>query len=560
MKRCFRLAHWPLNQNGNEKTRRFDAENKGVLFTGSEAVFNGSAALTVPDSPPLRLGTNDFSILLRFRADRPIAGSPGTLLSKFDPTLRNGLAFLLASETPGYCGTGDTVHLQFGLDDGYTGAWTDCGQPEPENPLITALTPYEGALYAGIADALDPQRAAHVYRWEGGTQWTDCGRLGNDPACRSVMSLLAHNGHLYAGSGCWDWERASGRWPGFKPAFARVYLWEGGTQWKDLGQIGTSARVLSLAGFDGNLFAGLDRRGGGHVFRLHNGRWEDLGAPNGDNVENLLGVGSTLYAATHQFLFQWHGGDRWQPIAERPFDVSQIHAIALFNGRLHLGTWPQGFVLRLEPDGRWINTGRLGLPPDTAAPDCNEVNDLCVHNGKLYAGVIPKAEVYRYEHDGVWTLMGRLGGRPDWSPFNYETWCRVTALASFDGLLMAGTGSCHGRAGPHVNPEGSLGRVCALQTGLAVAYHRDVGSGWNSVAVRRRGRRLDLFLNGLPVASAESPERTPFTVSNTAPLELGNGTNSAFRGAMRDVQIWIGALPDETIAEWNATGTMGSTV
>ena len=53
------------------------------------------------------------------------------------------------------------------------------------------------------------------------------------------------------------------------------------------------------------------------------------------------------------------------------------------------GTWPQGYVLRLEASGAWTTTGRLGIPKGLF--ECNEVMDLRVYNGKFYATLILKS-------------------------------------------------------------------------------------------------------------------------------------------------------------------------
>ena len=63
--------------------------------------------------------------------------------------------------------------------------------------------------------------------------------------------------------------------------------------------------------------------------------------------------------------------------------------------------------------------------------EINEINALVHHGGKLYAGVIPRSELYRHDEDGRWQRLAQLGQRSDWSEPDYETWLRLTALASF---------------------------------------------------------------------------------------------------------------------------------
>ena len=68
---------------------------------------------------------------------------------------------------------------------------------------------------------------------------------------------------------------------------------------------------------------------------------------------------------------------------------NQIHALEVYRGQLHATTWPEGHVVRLEGDGRWMDLGRLG--------DALEINRLNVYNGQLYGGTIPRAEVFRLD-------------------------------------------------------------------------------------------------------------------------------------------------------------------
>ena len=132
-------------------------------------------------------------------------------------------------------------------------------------------------------------------------------------------------------------------------------------------------------------------RGGGRAYRYDGKKWIDCGAPDGRNFESLLPLNGKLYASTHGNVYQYEGGQSWKMIGDAPFGISQIHSMEAVNGKVVIGTWPQGYVLRYEDDGKWSITGRLGLPE--GQPKINEINDLTVYNGKLYAGVIPLSEV-----------------------------------------------------------------------------------------------------------------------------------------------------------------------
>lgn len=539
------VAHWPLKNDANDVVGTAHGKAEQVTFGANGAVFNGGQSrIRVADSPALKPGTKDFTIALRLRCARPMTTTLGDLVSKFDPVARRGINLHIAGSSPAYSAMSDTRHIHFGIDDGYVSEWKDHGKPWPSNSLISNLVTFEGNLYCGIADADRPADRAHVFRLQGDNDWIDCGRLGNDANHHSVMSLLVHDGYLYAGTGIWDWEQALGEGK-TAPAAAptRVFRYEGGTTWRDMGQVGSGSRVLCLASFGGDLYAGLDRVGKGKAFRFDGKSWIDCGAPDGKNFECFLPWGGTLYASTHGNIYEYGGEKNWKLLGTAPHDINQIHSMQVFDGKVHLGTWPHGYVLRQKGD-EWERIGRLGLPEGTRL--CNEVMDLVVYNGKLYAGLIPKAEVYRFEKDNDWTRLASLARRPDWEVENYPTWVRITCFSSFRGRLFAGTGSCQGRS-LDAAADPSLGRVFSLQAGQVVSHERDIGGDWTHLAAVRRGRRLELYLNGRLTSSSELRDGAVFDLNNTNPLWIGFGAQNSFHGEMSDVRWYDGALDSAAI-------------
>lgn len=557
------LGHWKLagdckDYSGNDNHGVGRNVNFAERNGSSAAVFNGRDSwVEIPHAESLRLGTNDFSVCAWVKPESPMRSVFGDILSKFDASKRRGLNFHLAGSSSGYQSMSDTRHVHFGIDDEYLGQWEDCGKPCPSNSLITNLVVFEGDLYAGIADAEDPDDACRVFRWHSDRKtWEDCGRLGNDPNHLSVQSMCVHEGKLYAGTGIWSKRRAWGRQASRgKPGAAkpRVFVYEGDKKWRDLGQVGETTRVICMASFGGELYVGLDKLGlegkpllPGKCFKYDGSRWVDCGAPDFENMESILPLGGTLYGATHIGIYRYQGPNNWERIGDRPYGISQIHTLDVYRGRLHAGTWHQGYALRYDSKTNWTIAGRLGLPSLAGEREINEINDLLVHNGKLYAGVIPKAEVYRYEDDNQWTLLRSLGRQPTLSRDDAKGWCRVTAMASYQGKLLAGTGSCLGLTEDQ-DPEGTLGRVYSIQAGQVVSHERDIGGGWTHLAVVRRGPELRLYVNGELSSSADGPEHRVFDISNTEPLLIGFGAQTFFTGAMSDLRLYGKAINAEDI-------------
>lgn len=547
------IAHWPLRGDARDHVGTAHGQAENVKFGGQPAgpasggaVFNGQdARIQVPSSDALNVGTGDFSLTAWVRCETPFRSTLGDLVSKFDPAARRGINLHVSGSSPAYSAMSDTRHVHFGIDDGHVSGWTDHGKPWPSNSLISALVAFNGELYCGIADADRPEDRAHVFRFGGGDRWIDCGRLGTDPNHHSVMSMLVHDGKLYAGTGIWDWVQALGGLKGAPaPAPTSVFVYEGGTRWRDIGPVGNGSRVLCLASFNGELYAGMDSVGKGHAWRYDGRKWTDCGSPDGKNFECLLPWGGTLYAATHGNIYEYGGGQVWRRIGTAPHDINQIHSMQVVGGKILLGTWPQGYVLRREGDDKWERIGRLGLPEGHKL--CNEVMDLTVYNGKLYAGLIPKAEVYRYEKDGDWTVLGSLARRPDWSEDITATWARITCVTAARGRLFVGTGSCQGRA-LDAPVDASLGRVFSMQAGQVVSHERDLGGAWTHLAALRRGRNLELYINGQLTASTSLRDGPAFNLGNAAPLWIGFGAQNFFHGAIADLRLYNGALSTEAI-------------
>ncbi|MAE62243.1 MAG: hypothetical protein CMJ49_12920 [Planctomycetaceae bacterium] len=555
------IAHWPLAGDTRDAVANHHGQPHAVTYTNgptnqpkTAANFDGKESrIQIPDHPDLRLGNQNFTFTAWIRAEFPMTHVFGDILSKFNPHTRCGINLHLAGSSPAYNSMSDQRHVHFGIDDGHISPFTDLGKPEPANANVTTLATFRGDLYAGIADADTPSRAARVFRHAGDQNWIDCGRLGDDPNVLSVMSMLVHQDKLYAGNGNWDWAKAQGHFPGFAPGPVHVFEYQGGAEWRDLGQVGHGHRLMSLASFGGDLYAGMDAgHGGGKVFRYAgNQSWTDCGAPDGKNIESLLPHRGSLYAATHGSAYRYQGNTTWTCIGKDPFNINQIHAMAEIDGKLWIGTWPQGYVLRHErSSNKWINTGRLGIPEGLT--ECNEVMDLRVYNGKLYAALIPKAEIWRYESDGHWTLITSLASRPDYHHENIDSWCRVTALNPHAGRLCAATGTCFSRA-EHQDPDHTLGRVHAFSAGQVCSHEHDIADQWTHLAAVRDADQTRLYVNGTLAARSNAPARTTFDLTNTHPLHIGYGPQTYFTGAIADVRLYDRALTDQTIADHSSS-------
>jgi len=394
---------------------------------------------------------------------------------------------------------------------------------------------YKGQLYAGIADAVDPNDACRVFRYAGGEKWIDCGRLGDDPLTLSAQSTIVHNGNLYAGTGTWDWVKVSAGIGG--PT--HVYRYQGGTSWGDCGQVGDGYRVESLASFKGHLYASVDKGG---CYRYEGGKRWTLCSDEKTRFGCMMVYRGNLYGAFSSPVSRYNGENIWTVIGDsyNRFGITQIHTLGVYGGYLYLGSWPEGRVLRYEGNKIWTDCGYCGI--DISKRKINEINDLLVYNGKLYAGVIPKAQVWRYEGDKKWTLIRQLVVKPESA---HTTGYRVPCMAIFQGKLYAGTSTWRGVADE--NDTSDAGKVFSWEAGKCVSYDDDLGSGWrHSVAVRQNGF-LKLYVDSKLVSTSSPFDPSDYDISNNKPLLIGFGAENYFNGSMTDVRIYNRSLTADEI-------------
>lgn len=424
------------------------------------------------------IGTGDFTV----RATIDVPGRPGSGLgdvaAMYDGPSRRGwtLGFLDSSPTGNHP---NDRELFFGLDAGTTPEWTDLGSPSPAALMVAGLAVLDGVLYAATWEG-PPSDRGHVYRLDAGG-WTDCGSPWN---CNAVTRLAVHDGRLYAavsrlrggGSGMPD---SANQQPG-----GRVLRYEGGTDWTDLGGLGDADSVAGIVPWRGDLYA-IPMYSEG-LFRLEGpGDWAWCGSPGrrllalGVHEGALYGAGNDhadVVSAIAQTaagvvvparsseggggIFRYDGGEAWTSLGLQP-ETTQVYSIETFDGAMHIGTWPTGLVYRHGGENRWESLGRLG--------DETEVMNLLAFGGSLYGGTLPKAQLFRMDGPSDWTDVGRVDRTPN------VLYRRAASMAVHRGQVVVGT-----------LPSGRVHAMrvgLAVSTGRAVAPGRH-----DVVAVRRGSR------------------------------------------------------------------------
>lgn len=556
------LAHWKLQGDCRDYSGNgLDGVSHAVDFTQrGHASFNGiDSYIEVPDSRLLHLDNHDFTISAWIKCDDG-PRMVGDIINKYDPDKRAGINFHVLTSASGYSSISDSRNVLFGIDNGKEGNWIDCGRPSATNSIISTLIVYKGNLYAGIGDAINPEDACRIFKYEGGSRWSDCGRISDDLKTPSVMASLIHHNKLYIGTGKWDYsnQQSGGR--------AGVYQYLGNNRWKELGFV-KGKRVMSIASYNDKIYI-VDNLAATYTFDDRTGKWSQV--VDQSPSQYISEVGSSLkFRSTYVFRDKLYGGagdtikrfeeNAWKTVGSfNPENINQVHTFDTYAGKLYAGTWPDGLILRYDGDNNWASCGWVGtaetVEQNGNRAHNNEINDLTVYNGKMYAGAIPKGEVWRYDGGEKTTLIKRLVNNPAYSISEHDSWCRVTSMAIFKGELFTGTSTATGAAKADLSFD--AGKVFRWEAGKAVTYDDDLGLNWRFVTAVREKGKLKLYIDGKLVHSSTPIKEPDMNVSNDKPLLIGFGSLNYFKGLMKDLRIYWGAVDENQIRQLYKAGGM----
>jgi len=426
------IGHWKLLRDANDSSGfARHAIVHHVSFNDIEgATFDGVRSwLEIPAEKAPKLGAQPFTVSAWVHTEKRLTDTLGDVISCYDPKSRNGFNFGLMNYAGVTCAQSNWRNVFFGIDAARGGdQWIDCGRPG-NNQLVNSLVVFDGNLYCSTWEP-DVDDRGRVYRYAGGKKWIDCG--GPDKA-NCIKAMAVHDGRLYIGSELYSGGGSSLPLSPNHHHGGTVYRYDGGTNWTNCGRIADVRSISGLAVYDGRLYAGTGTTGAWRdrprtrgMYRFDGiGKWTDCGCP--DLRITHLGVhNGGLYGLSYDDggFFRYRGGTAWEALGPVP-DTTQVYSMMTYEGMLHVGTWPTGSVFRHDGGTSWTNTGRLGLE--------KEVMAVSVYNGKFYAGTLPFANVYRYDGQDNWTDTGRLDTTPGvryrraWSMavFNGKLYCGV---------------------------------------------------------------------------------------------------------------------------------------
>ena len=542
------VGHWKLQGDCRDSS---GSGNHGVnhgVDLGSGAFDGESSYIEVPSSESLRFGAGDFAFCAWIHTQQELDDIVGDVVDMYDPAARRGITLTINSSAGGYQSQGTDRHVHFGIDNAHATDWQDCGHPNAaSNYVFNSLTAYKGKLYAATVGGKNEKDWRHVYRYDGGQDWIDCGQVG-DGNVEGVGPMIVHNGDLYAVTTTIDWTRVQTHDPG------RVYRYLGGTQWEDCGQPSENRSLNCIASYKGKLYVGGGPESYGVFVSDGDSEWqpskvfESRIPPRGIFPHAMRRHNGKLFVAyPGAYAFD---GIEWTFAGETlPPDQNwflQTHTLGVFQGKLLAGTWPAGKVTVYQGGETWNVMGHVGA-------DGTEVQSLTVYNGKLYGGSVPYAEVCRYDGDFEWTSLKRFHSPAGWKPGppgkmsreDANNNGRVTSLTVFDGKLYASTGSSNSSILDA--PADVRGKVFSMEAGKVASYDDDLGPGWKHLVAMRDKDQLKLFVNGKLVSTSTSFDPAEYDVSTNQPLRIGFGQTEYFAGKMSDVRLYKSALSQAQI-------------
>ncbi|MBN1342499.1 MAG: LamG domain-containing protein [Phycisphaerae bacterium] len=399
---------------------------------GGAASFDGRANwIEIKPTPSLSLGTKDFTIAARVHTEASLDDVLGDVLSKYDPAKRRGLNLNIKILQGVTSTQANYRNVEFGIDNAkLEPSWTDCGRPG-DNIFVCALAVHDGNLYAGTFES-GADKTGHVYRYAGADKWIDC---GSPDKANSVFCLAQYNGKLYCGTAAY---RARGSAlpdsPNMTPG-GHVFRYEGGKKWVDCGRLGDANEVYALTVYKAKLYAipmyspgvfefdGRDKwtyigtpgdqrsmalavwnghlwntgNGGAGMWRWEGGTaWKDCGRQDAEHqTYSILTCAGNMYTGTwpHGSVFRYDGGTKWTSIG-RLGEELEVMAMAVYNGKLYAGTLPLANVYRYDGQTNWTDTGRVDLTPDVKY---RRAWSMAVYKGRLFCGTLPSGHVWSIE-------------------------------------------------------------------------------------------------------------------------------------------------------------------
>ena len=175
------VGHWKLQGDCRDSSGHGnDGVNHGVDL--EHGAFDGAQSYI--EIPGKRFAQAWEKVISRFvlglYTEKELDDIVGDVIDKYDPAQRRGITLTVNSSAGGYQSQGTDRHVHFGIDNARD-RLARLRPPESHQQLHQQLD--DRVQGPSVCGYVQMQRIrtdwCHVYRYDGGEQWTDCGRVGD---------------------------------------------------------------------------------------------------------------------------------------------------------------------------------------------------------------------------------------------------------------------------------------------------------------------------------------------------------------------------------------------
>ncbi len=322
--------------------------------------------------------------------------------------------------------------------------WTDLGSPDKAN-AISAMAVYRGSLYvasskyrlagSALVESQNSNLGGKVFRLGDDDRWSSCGTLS--PDTEGVGSLVVFRGKLYAGSL-------------YKPA--GFFRYEGGEKWTPCATP-DGKRVEALTVFNGGLYAtSYDE---GSVFRFDGQKWELAGRiPEASQTYGFAVHRGSLYVSEwpKARVFRYAGGLKWDDVGKLGQELEAM-PLLIYNGKMYGGTLPSADIYRYDGDMDWLKVGTVDRTPNVKY---RRAWSMAVFQGRVFVGTLPAGHVLSIE----------AGRNVTWDRELSAGWHHVAAVRGHDRLQLYVDGKFVSESAPFVADNYDLTNRQSLRIGL----------------------------------------------------------------------------------------------
>ena len=332
----------------------------------------------------------------------------------------------------------------------------------PASLAVTSLAVHNGSLFAGTTGSAG---AADVYRYNGGTSWSQIGGDGVNSgwvgsAYETVASMYGDGTYLYVGLGSTAGD-------------AEIWRWNG-TSWSQIGGDGVNTSwsgteyetVRSLTSMNGRLYAGLGDGGDdADVYMMNGSSWSKIGGDglNGswsgsafNQVQSLTSDGTYIYASHNgtvtgnsvntSVVRRWDGAS-WTILGGGTSGsgswgfASNTKAVHWVNNTLYaLVSDATGGTVYALNSAVWTQIGGSYINNSWSPSTIGTVQGSTQMNGKAYFALGGGAGgAYVYEYDG--NSARRIGGAGLSGSWQGQQYTRVFSTIAYKGNLYVSLGA-----------------------------------------------------------------------------------------------------------------------